>query len=129
MTTGISLKLGPPSDEAPNLEPSPLFLKVSPPPGNEAASLGARLSQLLAQETPDTLLDRLGEFKRSVDEALRRSSSVYQILRQLEDSGLKDCAKCTRELEARLAGNPHYVVLGKIAEAERAVRELTTTHI
>lgn len=128
MKTGMGLKLGQPSDTAPDLEPSPLFLKVSPP-GNEAASLGTRLSQLLAQETPDTLLDRLGAFKRTVEDALRRSSSAYQILRQLEDSGLKDCARCTRELESRLAGNPHYVVLAKIAEAERAVRELTTTHI
>ena len=128
MKTGMALKLGQASDAALDLEPSPLFLKVSPP-GNEAASLGTRLSQLLAQETPDTLLDRLGEFKRTVEDALKRSSSAYQILRQLEDSGLKDCARCTRELESRLAGNPHYVVLAKIAEAERAVRELTTTHI
>jgi hypothetical protein len=91
----------------------------------EIARFGARLSELLAQETPHDLLGRLAEFKRSVDEPLRRSSSTYQLLRQLEESGLKDCARCTRELEARLAGNPHYIVLCKLDEAEKAVAELT----
>jgi hypothetical protein len=91
----------------------------------EIAKFGARLSQLLAQETPHDLLGRLAEFRRSVEDALRRSSSAYQILRQLEESGLKDCARCTRELETRLAGNPHYVVLRKLAEAEKAVADLT----
>jgi hypothetical protein len=86
---------------------------------------GARLSELLSQETPDDLLNRLAEFRRSVELALERSSSAYQVLRQLEDSGLKDCARCSRELEARLAGNAHYIVLSKIAEAERLVSEAT----
>ena len=95
----------------------------------EIASFGARLSQLLAQETPHDLLGRLAEFKLSVEDALRRSSSAYQILHQLEESGLKDCARCTRELETRLAGNPHYVVLRKIAEAEKAVSELTAARL
>ena len=71
-----------------------------PPVRSEAASLGARLSELLAQETPDALLGRLAVFKQSVEEALRRSSSAFHILRELEESGLKDCARCTRELEA-----------------------------
>lgn len=92
----------------------------------EIAKFGARLSQLLAQETPHDLLGRLADFKQSVEDALRRSLSAYQILRQLEESGLKDCARCTRELETRLAANPHYVVLRKIAEAEKAVSELTS---
>lgn len=95
----------------------------------EIASFGARLSQLLAQETHHDLLGRLGEFKQSVEDALRRSSSAYQILHQLEASGLKDCARCTGELEARLAGNAHYVVLRKIAEAEKLVSELTAARL
>jgi hypothetical protein len=100
-----------------------------PPVRGEAASLGARLSELLAQETPEALLGRLAEFRQSVEEALRRSSSAYHILRQLEESGLKDCARCTRELEARLANNPHYLVLGKIAEAEKLVSELKAVRL
>jgi hypothetical protein len=96
------------------------------PPARGEASLGARLSELLAQETPDDLLNRLAVFRKSVEDALRRSSSAFHILRQLEESGLKDCARCTRELEARLANNPHYLVLGKIAEAEKLVSELRT---
>lgn len=100
-----------------------------PPVNGEATSLGARLSELLAQESPDDLLGRLAEFKRSVEDALRRSSSAYHILRQLEESGLKDCARCTRELEAKLAGNPHYLVLSKIAEAEKLVSELAVVRL
>jgi hypothetical protein len=95
----------------------------------EIASFGARLSQLLAQETPRDLLGRLAEFRQSVEDALKRSSSAFQILQQLEESGLKDCARCTRELETRLAANPHYVVLRKIAEAEKLVSELTAARL
>jgi hypothetical protein len=98
-----------------------------PPLGGDAVSLGTRLSELLSQETPDDLLLRLADFKRSVHDALLRASSPYQILHQLEDSGLKDCARCTQELEARLATNPHYVVLGKITEAEKLVAGLIDT--
>lgn len=87
-------------------------------------SLGAKLSELLAEETPEDLLKRVKSFKRSVEDALARSSSAFQILRQLETSGLKDCARCTRELEDRLAKNPHYQVLNKLAEAEELVRAL-----
>lgn len=98
-----------------------------PPIGGDAVSLGARLSELLSQESPDDLLLRLADFKRSVHDALLRASSAYQILHQLEDSGLKDCARCTEEIEARLASNPHYLVLGKIAEAEKLVKDLINT--
>jgi hypothetical protein len=114
---------------AQEVEPVAPRWPIPPPINTEAARLGARLSELLAQETPDDLLERLGQFKRSVEVALRRSSSAFHILRQLEESGLKDCARCTRELEARLAGNPHYLVLAKIAEAEKLVAEINTTKL
>lgn len=92
---------------------------------SEAISLGARLSELLAEETPEDLLRRLQTFKRSVEESLARSSSAFQILRQLESSGLKDCARCTKELEERLANNPHYNVLSKLSEAEQLLAQFT----
>jgi len=91
----------------------------------DAQSLGARLSELLAEESPESLLQRLQGFKRSVEDALARSSSAFQILRQLESAGLKDCARCTAELEERLARNPHFRVLGKLAEAESLLKEFT----
>lgn len=91
----------------------------------EALSLGARLTELLAEESPEDLLRRVQGFRRTVEDALARSSSAYQILRQLESAGLKDCARCTEELEQRLAKNPHYRVLGKLSEAEQLVRDLT----
>lgn len=92
----------------------------------DALNLGARLSELLAEESPEALLKRLQSFKKSVEDALTRSSSAFQILRQLEGAGLKDCARCTAELEERLARNPHFRVLGKLAEAEALIQELTT---
>ncbi len=91
----------------------------------DAVNLGARLSELLAEESPESLHLRLQTFKRSVEDALARSSSAFQILRQLESAGLKDCARCTAELEERLARNPHYRVLGKLAEAEKLLEELS----
>ncbi|HJU31427.1 MAG TPA: hypothetical protein VJ740_08235 [Hyphomicrobiaceae bacterium] len=95
----------------------------------EIARFGARLSQLLAQETPNDLLARVAEFRRSVEQELRRTSSIFQILEQLEESGLQDCARCTEELEGRLATNPHYIVLRKLAEAEKQVAEITASHL
>lgn len=92
---------------------------------NEAISLGARLSELLAEETPEDLLRRLQAFKRSVEDSLSRSSSAFQILRQLEGSGLKDCARCTKELEERLANNPHFNVLRKLDEAEQLLAQFS----
>lgn len=93
---------------------------------SDALNLGARLSELLAEESPESLQLRLQTFKRSVEDALARSSSAFQILRQLESAGLKDCARCTSELEERLARNPHYRVLGKLEEAEKLLEELST---
>lgn len=95
-----------------------------PYPSSEATSLGARLTELLAQDTPEDLLRRLSDFKQSIEKALQRSSSAYQILQQLEESGLGDCARCTRELQERMATNPHYVVLAKLGEAEKLVSDL-----
>ena len=95
----------------------------------EIARFGARLSQLLAQETPNDLLARVVEFRRSVEQELRRTSSIFQILEQLEESGLQDCARCTEELEGRLATNPHYVVLRKLAEAEKQVADIAASHL
>ena len=50
---------------------------------------------------------------------------LVERLRALESAGLKDCARCTAELEERLSRNPHYRVLGKLAEAEKLLEELS----
>lgn len=92
--------------------------------GTEGGDLRSRLSQLMGDESPERLALRLSEFRKSVRETLIASSSAFAILDQLADSELKDCAKCTRELEARLAGNPHYIVLGKLYEAEQVLAKL-----
>lgn len=127
------MKIVPVKDQPPTIEAVAEEIDAAALPwarsNREIARFGARLSELLAQETPQDLLVRLDAFKRSVEDALRRSSSAFEILRQLEESGLKDCARCTRELETRLERNPHYIVLRKIAEAEKAVTELTAARL
>jgi hypothetical protein len=100
-----------------------------PGPGSASAtrqdrSLTDRLNQLFKEESSEQLTERLGAFRRSLEQTLERSSQAYQILSQLEQTNLKDCARCTQELQARLAGNPHYVVLGKVLEAERLLAGL-----
>jgi hypothetical protein len=87
-------------------------------------SLTERLGQLFKDESIEQLGHRLGEFRRTLEKTLEKSSQAYQILSQLEQTNLKDCARCTKELQARLAGNPHYIVLGKVIEAEQALAAL-----
>ena len=84
------------------------------------------LGSFAGDDSPERLLQQLAEFKRAVHTSLQRSSSAYQILHQIEDSGLRDCVKCTREIEARLAANPHYLVLGKLLEAERLLTQVAS---
>ena len=91
---------------------------------SSGGDLRSRLTELMGAESPERLVQRLGDFKRSVRETLIASSSAFAILDQLADSGLRDCAKCTHELENRLAGNPHYMVLAKLEEAEQMLAEL-----
>lgn len=78
----------------------------------------------MGEQSPEQLAQKLSEFRRSVHQALIASSSAFAILDQLADSGLRDCAKCTHELEARLVSNPHYIVLGKLIEAEQLLARL-----
>jgi len=87
-------------------------------------SLNERLSQLFTADSVERLATRIAEFKRSISQSLEKSSQAYQILLQLTDSNLKDCARCTKELEARLVSNPHYIVIQKLEEAERQIARL-----
>jgi hypothetical protein len=87
-------------------------------------SLTDRLNQLFKEESIEQLTERLGAFRRSLEQTLERSSQAYQILSQLEQTNLKDCARCTHELQARLTSNPHYIVLGKVLEAEQLLAGL-----
>lgn len=96
----------------------------SAPASTSDRSLNERLSQLFNDESVERLSARLGEFKRSVSQSLEKSSHAYQILLQLEDSNLKDCARCTKELEVRLVSNPHYIVIRKLEEAEKQIARL-----
>ena len=106
-------------------KPRPVERSVPPvrPAGAEMAGLLDRLGSFAGDDSPESLQQRLAEFRQAVHTALQRSSSAYQILHQIEDSGLRDCVKCTREIESRLARNPHYLVLGKLIEAERLLAQ------
>lgn len=87
-------------------------------------SLNERLNQLFNDESVERLSARLGEFRRSLEQTLEKSSQPYQLLMQLEETNLKDCARCTQQLQARLDANPHYRVLGKLREAQQLLDQL-----
>lgn len=104
-----------------DIESLPVRATTQRPATATSSDLKARLGALMGEESPEQLGLRLAEFKRSVRNTLLASSSAYAILDQLASSGLADCAKCTREIEARLVSNPHYIVLNKLEEAERQI--------
>jgi hypothetical protein len=87
-------------------------------------SLNERLTQLFNDESVERLSARLAEFRRSLEQTLEKSSQPYQLLMQLEETNLKDCARCTQQLQARLDTNPHYRVLGKLREAQQLLDQL-----
>jgi hypothetical protein len=110
-----------------DIESHPVRTAAKPSFGSGSSSgsdLRSRLTELMGEQTPEQLAQRLSEFKRSVHQTLIASSSAFAILDQLADSGLKDCAKCTHELQSRLATNPHYLVLGKLQEAEQLLAQI-----
>ena len=114
-----------PVERASPMPPTALPATANPGVANaERAGVMDRLGSFAGDDSPERLLQRLKEFKQAVHTSLHRSSSAYQILHQIHDSGLRDCVKCTREIENRLASNPHYQVLGKLLEAERLLTQV-----
>jgi hypothetical protein len=64
--------------------------------------------------------DDIGRDLQSVVDKLKdrlaANSPEYKALVVINGAGLRDCTRCVRELETRLAGNPSYVLLKKLEE-------------
>lgn len=73
--------------------------------------------------TLDTVIRDIADLRIAVRHAFIEASPEYQLLIELSDNGLRDCAKCVRELEARAAQHPYNKMLTKIDAAyDAAVR-------
>jgi hypothetical protein len=73
--------------------------------------------------TLDTVLRDIADLRIAVRHAFIEASPEYQLLIELSDNGLRDCAKCVRELESRAAQHPYNKMLTKIDTAyDSAVR-------
>ena len=71
----------------------------------------------------DSVIRELSDLRMAVRHAFVAASPEYQLLLELSETGLRDCAKCVRELEARAAQHPYNKMLGKIDAAyDAAVR-------
>jgi hypothetical protein len=87
--------------------------------GQEFNSRNARQSEL----NLDTVIRDIADLRIAVRHAFIEASPEYQLLIELSDNGLRDCAKCVRELEARAAQHPYNKMLTKIDVAyDAAVR-------
>ncbi len=73
----------------------------------------------------DNVIREISELRTSIREAFVVASPEYQLLNELTESGLRDCAKCLRELEARAAQHPYNKMLLKIDAAFDAARRMT----
>ena len=76
-----------------------------------------------AELSLDAVIRELSDLRMAVRHAFVNASPEYQLLLELSDTGLRDCAKCVRELEARAAQHPYNKMLAKIDVAyDSAVR-------
>ena len=73
----------------------------------------------------DAVILEISNLRTTVREAFVAASPEYQLLTELTENGLRDCAKCLRELEARAAQHPYNRMLIKIDAAYDAARRLT----
>ena len=71
--------------------------------------------------TIDGMIREIGELRMAVRTAFLAASPEYQLLFELTENGLRDCAKCLRELEARAAQHPYNKMLIKIDAAYDAM--------
>ncbi len=83
-----------------------------------------RLLDMIVDPSPERMALQLKAFRASVQDALSVSSKAYCLLVELEKADLADCVPCTAQLRSALAGNPHYVVLKKLEEAERLLSNI-----
>jgi hypothetical protein len=73
----------------------------------------------------DSVVRDIADLRIAVRHAFIGASPEYQLLIELSDNGLRDCAKCVRELEARAAQHPYNKMLTKIDAAYDAAMRMT----
>ena len=73
--------------------------------------------------TLDSVIRDIADLRIAIRHAFIAASPEYQLLIELSENGLRDCAKCVRELEARAAQHPYNKMLTKVDAAyDAAVR-------
>lgn len=82
-------------------------------------------SELAPTLTIDTVIREISELRTAVREAFVVACPEYQLLNELTENGLRDCAKCLRELEARAAQHPYNKMLLRIDSAYDTARQMT----
>ena len=75
--------------------------------------------------TIDGVIREIGDLRIAIRQAFLVASPEYQLLFELTENGLRDCAKCLRELEARAAQHPYNKMLIKIDAAYDAAVRMT----
>ena len=91
--------------------------------GNFPHDLQDRGSDRQGELNLDTVIRGIADLRIAVRHAFIAASPEYQLLLELSENGLRDCAKCVRELEARAAQHPYNKMLNKIDAAyDAAVR-------
>lgn len=75
--------------------------------------------------TIDTVIRNISELRTAIREAFVVACPEYQLLNELTENGLRDCAKCLRELEARAAQHPYNKMLLRIDAAYDTARQMT----
>lgn len=68
------------------------------------------------RQTKPSLAHQILDLRRRISADLASSSKDYEILSQLDENDLRECARCTKELERRLAMDPRYQVIQKLDE-------------
>ena len=73
--------------------------------------------------TLDSVVRDIADLRIAIRHAFIAASPEYQLLIELSENGLRDCAKCVRELETRAAQHPYNKMLTKVDAAyDAAVR-------
>jgi hypothetical protein len=110
--------------EFPGGKPKPTEVTAKP-----SGASSAWVQDLLGDDSVALLARRVKQLRAAVDRCLLASSKEYRVLVSLAGAGLAGSESCQRELAAGLAANPHFIVLNKLDDAERALAVATRSAI
>jgi hypothetical protein len=90
-----------------------------------APALREAPGEVAATLTIDNVIREISDLRLAIREAFVAASPEYQLLNELTENGLRDCAKCLRELESRAAQHPYNKMLLRIDAAYDTARNMT----